>query len=83
VNLDQVRGLQRAIVEGTLLFIWNNANNCGQRTEVRFHRAQVTGDGDLAMIGDEETVMAFTGVAGINSLVDATSPFAIRTYEML
>lgn len=82
-DLDQVRGLQRALVEGTLLFIWDNANNCGQKTEVRFHRAQLTGDGDLPMIGDEETVAAFSGVAGINSLVDATSPFAIRTYEML
>lgn len=82
-DLDQVRGLQRALVEGTLLFIWDNANNCGQRTEVRFHRAQLTGDGELPMIGDEETVAAFTGVAGINSLIDATSPFSIRTYEML
>jgi len=82
-NLDQVRGLQRAQVIGTLLFVWDNANNCGQKVEVRFHRAQLTGDGELPMIGDEETVASFTGVAGINSLVDATSPFSIRTYEML
>jgi hypothetical protein len=81
-DLDQVRGLQRALVEGTLLFIWDNANNCGQKVEVRFHRAQLTGDGELPMIGDEETVASFSGVAGINSFVDATSPFSIRTYEM-
>lgn len=82
-DLDQVRGLQRALVEGTLVFVWDNANNCGQKIELRFHRAQLTGDGDLPMIGDEETVASFSGVAGINSLVDATSPFAFRTYEML
>ncbi len=82
-DIDEVRALQRATVEGTLLFVQDNANNCGQKTEYRFHRAQLTGDGEIAMIGDEESVMSFSGVAGINSLVDATSPVAIRTYEMV
>lgn len=81
-NLDQVRALQRALVEGTLVFVQDNANDCGQRNELRFHRVQLTGDGELPMIGDEESTMTLAGVAGINSLVDATSPVAIRTYAM-
>lgn len=82
-NLDQVRALQRAQVEGTLVFIQDNANDCGQKSEFRFHKVQLTGDGELAMIGDEEEVMSFAGTAGINSLVDADSPLSIRTYDMV
>jgi hypothetical protein len=82
-DLDQVRAFQRAQVIGTLVFIQENANDCGQKTEYRFHRVQLTGDGELALIGDEEVVMGFAGVAGINSLVDADSPVQIRTYDMV
>ncbi len=82
-DLDRVRALQRALVEGTLVFVQDNANNCGQKSIYRFHRAQLTGDGELALIGDQETVASFTGTAGINSLVDPTSPVEILTYEML
>ena len=81
-DLDRVRALQRAVVEGTLIFRQDNANDCGQRNLYRFHRAQLTGDGDLSLIGDEESVMSFTGIAGINSLVDPNSPVEIVTYEM-
>lgn len=82
-DLDQVRTLQVSQVVGTLVFIQDNANDCGQKSEFRFHRVQLTGDGELAMISDEEEVMSFTGVAGINSLVDADSPVSIRTYDMV
>ena len=81
-NLDRVRALQRAVVEGTLVFRQDNANDCGQRNLYRFHRVQLTGDGELPLIGDEESVMSFTGVAGLNSLVDASSPVEVVTYEM-
>ena len=81
-DLDRVRALQVPLVEGTLIFIQDNANDCGQRNKYRFHRAQLTGDGELALIGNDESVMSFKGVAGINSLVDATSPLEIVTYEM-
>jgi hypothetical protein len=82
-DLDRVRALQRALVEGTLVFIQDNANNCGQRQLFRFHRAQLTGDGELPLIGEEESVMSFSGIAGINSFVDATSPVEVLTYGML
>jgi len=81
-NLDRVRALRRALVEGTLVFRQDNANDCGQRNLYRFHRAQLTGDGELPLIGDEESVMSFTGIAGINSLVDLNSPLEVLTYEM-
>jgi hypothetical protein len=81
-DLDRVRALRRALVEGTLVFRQDNANNCGQRTLYRFHRAQLTGDGEMPLIGEDISVMSFTGVAGINSLVDPESPVEIVTYEM-
>lgn len=81
-DLDRVRALQTALVEGTLIFIQDNANDCGQRSKYRFHRAQLTGDGDASLIGNDETVLGFKGTAGINSLVDANSPLEIVTYEM-
>jgi hypothetical protein len=82
-DLDQVRTLQVSQVVGTLVFVQDNANDCGQKSEYRFHRVQLTGDGELSMIGDEEMVASFAGVAGINSLVDADSPVGIRTYDMV
>lgn len=82
-DLDRVRALQRSLVEGTLVFIQDNANNCGQRYLYRFHRAQLTGDGEIPLIGDEYATMSFTGVASINSFVDPTSPVDILTYDMV
>lgn len=83
-NLDQVNALQRAQVQGTLLFVQNNANDCGQLTEFRFHKVSLTGDGDLAMIGDQESVMGFSGTAEVNSLVSDTSKvLTVRTYDMV
>ena len=77
--MDQVNALQRSKVEGVLLFIQDNAHNCGQKKEYRFHRVTLTADGDLSMIGDEESVMQFTGVAEVNSFVtDASQVLTIR-----
>ncbi len=83
-NLDQVNALERSQVEGALLFIQDNSADCGQKTEYRFHKVSLTADGDLSLIGDEETVMSFTGVAEVNSLItDASQVLTVRTYDMV
>jgi len=83
-DLDQVNALQRAAVQGALLFVQDNAHDCGQRSEFKFHKVTLAADGDLSMIGDEESVMSFTGVAEVNSLVSDTSKVCtVRTYNMV
>lgn len=83
-DLDQVNALQRSQVSGTLLFVQDNSHDCGQMTEFRFHRVSLTADGDLSMIGDEESVMSFTGVAEVNSLIaDTSKVLTVRTYDMV
>lgn len=82
-NLDQVNALIRSEVSGVLLFVQDNSGDCGQKVEWRFHKVSLSADGDLSMIGDEVSVMNFTGVAEINSLVTDTSKvLTVRTYDM-
>lgn len=85
-DLDQVNALETSEIKGTLLFIQDNAGDCGQKVEWRFHQANLSPDGDLPMIGDEVSVMAFKGVAEINTgtgIVDASRVLTVRTYDML
>lgn len=81
-DLDQVNALTQSDVTGALLFVATNACDQGNKTEYLFHRASVSADGDLALIGDVITQMNFTGVAEVNSLVtDASQVLTIRTYD--
>ena len=82
-DLDQVNALTTSEIKGTLLFIQDNAGDCGQKIEWRFHQANVSPDGDLPMIGDEVSVMAFSGIAEINSFItDPSQVLTVRTYDM-
>lgn len=81
-DLDQVNALKTAEVTGALVFISINAGDAGQKTEFRFHKVSLSSDGDFAMIGDEVTVMNFTGVAEVNNAVPDTSKvLTVRTYD--
>lgn len=82
-DLDQVNALIRSEVSGALLFVQDNAGDCGQKIEWLFHKVSLSADGDLAQIGDEVSVMNFNGVAEINNLVTETSKvLTVRTYDM-
>jgi len=82
-DLDQVNALQRSEVSGVMLFISENAGDCGQKAEFRFHKVSLTADGEAGMIADEPTTLGFTGVAEVNSLVSDTSKvLTVRTYDM-
>lgn len=82
-DVDQANALTRSEVSGALLFISDNAGDCGQKVEFRFHKVSLSADGDLGMISDEVSVMNFTGVAEINNLVaDTSKVLTVRTYEM-
>jgi hypothetical protein len=81
-DVDEVDALTRAVVEGACLFIQDNAGDCGQKVEFRFHRVSLSADGDLAMIGDEVATMSFKGVAEINNSVpDVSKVLTVRTYD--
>lgn len=88
-DLDQVEVLTRDSLSGTLIFEQNNAGDCGQRSEFRFHSVDLSADGDLSGIGDEPVNLPFTGVAGINSALLASDPTigsgvaTVRTYDMV
>lgn len=81
-DLDEVDALTRAEVTGACLFVQDNAGDCGQKVEFRFHRVSLSADGDLAMIGDEVATMSFKGVAEINNGVpDVSKVLTVRTYD--
>lgn len=81
-DVDEVDALTRAVVEGALLFVQDNAGDCGQKVEFRFHRVSLSADGDLAMIGDDVATMSFKGVAEINNSVpDVSKVLTVRTYD--
>jgi hypothetical protein len=83
-DLDQVNALIRSQVSGALMFVQDNAGDCGQKIEWMFHQVSLSADGDLSEIGDEVSVMNFTGVAEINNLVPDTSKvLTVRTYDMV
>lgn len=82
-DVDQVNALTRSEVSGCLLFVQDNAGDCGQKVEWRFHKVSLSAEGDLAQIGDEVSVMNFTGVAEINNFVaDTSKVLTVRTYDM-
>lgn len=82
-DLDQVNGLIRAEVTGALMFVADNAGDCGQKTEWLFHKVSLSADGDMSLISDEVGVLPFSGVAEVNSQVSDTSKvLTVRTYDM-
>jgi hypothetical protein len=81
-DVDEVDALTKSEVTGALLFLQDNAGDCGQLVEFRFHRVSLSADGDLGLIGDEVATMSFKGVAEINNLVpDVSKVLTVRTYD--
>lgn len=83
LDVDEMAAVQSATVEGALLFVQDNAGDCGQKVEWQFHLVSLSADGDLGMIGDEVATMSLTGIAQANTLVaDTSKVLTVRTYEM-
>lgn len=83
-DVDEVDALTRSEVTGSCLFVQDNAGDCGQKVEFRFHRVSLSADGDLSLIGDEVATASFKGVAEINSKVtDVSKVLTVRTYDMV
>lgn len=79
-DLDQVNALLVSEVTGTLLFVQDNAGDCGTKVEWRFHQVSLSPDGELPMIGDEVSVMSFVGIAQVNSFItDPSQVLTVRT----
>src|SRR6185436_15803618 len=84
-DLDQVNALETSEIKGTLLFIQDNAGDCGQKVEWRFHHANLSPDGDLPMTCQKASMMSYKGVAEINTgtgILDASRVLTVRTYDM-
>lgn len=81
-DIDQVNALKVSQVQGTLIFIQENACDGDNKTEYRFHKVTLTADGDFSGISDEFATMNFTGVAEVNNAVSDTSKvLTVRSYD--
>lgn len=73
-SVSEVQALIKTTVSGALKFIGENPADADRKTEYHFHQISLKADGDFSLIGDEFTVMQFTGVAERNLLADSASP---------
>lgn len=81
-DLDQVNALTEGDISGALMFIQKNSADQGNKSEYLFHKVSLASDGDLSLIGDDFTVLSFTGVAEVNSAVTDTSQvLTVRSYD--
>ncbi len=73
-DVDEVQGLTTTSVVGALKFVAENPANADAKTEYHFHQISLKAEGDLSLIGDDYSVMNFTGTAEKNTTADAASP---------
>lgn len=73
--INQVFALTQTPSPMALKFIGVNPANGDEESEVEVHQIIVKADGDFSLIGDDWTVMQFTGVAEANNIGYPTSPY--------
>ncbi len=66
-TIERVLALKAAQTRFSVKAVIENANNANEAVELEFHSVLLTGDGDLAVVGDELAQMSITGVAESNS----------------
>lgn len=76
--IKQVEGMTQSSIKGALKFIGSNPQNNDAKTEIQFHKASLKADGDFSLIGDDWTLMPFTGTAERNSLMTSSPTLTIR-----
>ena len=73
--VEEVRGMTQGNIIRAVKFIGENPANANKQREYQFHKVTLSSEGDLALIGDEYAVMAFSGAVESSVLADADSPF--------
>lgn len=74
-TVDEVKALTKVSAKIAIKFTAENAADANDVTEFQFHQLSVKGEGDFSLIGDQFTVMKFSGVLESNPTADADSPF--------
>ncbi len=71
-TIDRVKALQGSNVDYSIQFVSINPLNADEEIVYEFHRVSLAADGDLNLIQENEaSVMAFTGTALKNSVIDS------------
>jgi len=73
--VEEVRGLTQGNLIRAVKFIGENPANSNKQREYQFHKVTLASEGDLALIGDEYAIMAFSGTVESSVLADADAPF--------
>jgi hypothetical protein len=73
--VEEVRGLTQGNIVRAIKFIGENPANSNKKREYQFHKVTLASEGDLALIGDEYAVMAFSGTVEQSTLADADAPY--------
>lgn len=73
--VEEVRGMTQGNLIRAIKFIGENPANSNKQREYQFHKVTLASEGDLALIGDEYAVMAFSGTVESSVLADADAPF--------
>lgn len=73
--VEEVRGLTQGNLIRAVKFIGENPANSNKQREYQFHKVTLSSEGDLALIGDEYAIMAFSGTVESSVLADADAPF--------
>ncbi len=76
-TIERVNALKSSQVRYSVKAIIENANNANEQVEMEFHSVLLTGDGDLAVVGDELAQMGLTGVAESNSALTGSPTLTI------
>lgn len=77
-TLSLMRALKGTVRDFALKFIAENPANSSEKIEYEFHSVQLSADGDLSLIGDEFSVIGFTGAAQKNSNVNIDATLTVR-----
>ena len=73
--VEEVRGMTQGNLIRAVKFIGENPANSNKQREYQFHKVTLASEGDLSLIGDEYSIMAFSGTVESSVLADADAPF--------
>lgn len=77
-TLQLMRALKGTVADYALKFIAENPANASEKIEYEFHSVQISADGDLSLIGDEFSVVGFSGSAQKNTNVNIDATLTVR-----
>lgn len=78
-TLQRMKALKGTVKDYALKFVAENPANQAEKIEYEFHSVQISADGDLSLIGDEFSVVGFSGSAQKNSNVNVDATLTVRS----